>query len=273
MSDSPPLEPVATSEYGRERGWRIAAAVTLIVAILLGGLALAARDSASSHSNQPNLLPTVATSADEGCDNFARFWLNDSQLRLESWVIEGLTNCRQAADGAWIVPSGAGDARLPSHFLMTGDERGATEETRRELLRQIAVFEGTFSPSVNRDLARIYVSQNTAVIGRVDDRQGVQRQRSRYTRLMNAFLLDPTYRDLSDYVGWLIGRKMAAFDQLMSSCLAEPGAAYLRTACRGIEDTLSVGYPPWPWDLKSALLLEEYLGHLARSGAIQTTTQ
>ena len=36
-----------------------------------------------------------------------------------------------------------------------------------------------------------------------------------------------------------------------------------------MEDSLSVNFPPWLWDLRSSVWLNEYLAHLARTDRIQ----
>jgi hypothetical protein len=51
-------------------------------------------------------------------------------------------------------------------------------------------------------------------------------------------------------------------------CRETPEAGYLELPCQGLEDTLSIRFVPWPWDLRSDVLLREYLLYRVETGQI-----
>jgi hypothetical protein len=235
---------------------------------MVAGLFLAARGAASGRSNSPEALPVPVITVDEGCANFAKYWIEESGINIEPSTIEGLTNCRLSSDGEWFVPTGSKDLRLPDSERMTDTERALSAPTRQALLDQISDLDSDLSKSIKNDLGRIYNPRTQAIVGRANDDVPISRPRSRYTRVTQAFLLDPDHALLADYVAWLMGRKISAFEQLLDACQGDPDVAYLTTACLGVEDNLSVNFPPWIWDLRSDVSLNAYLIHLARTGQL-----
>ena len=254
---------------GRSRGeWRVFVGLLALVALMIGALMAAARDAPSSGSDNPEALAVPTITSDQGCTGFARYWIEQSGVGVEPATIEGLTNCRLSADGEWFVPAGANDTRLTPDSVLTPDEDARTASTRTAILAEIALLEARLSESITRDLERIYNPMPQAVAGRINDTVTISRARSRYTRVAQAFLLDPSHTILADYVGWLMQRKIGAYETLSDSCFDDLDTQYLSIVCSGLEDSLSVNFPPWLWDLRSAVWLNEYLAHLARADSV-----
>jgi hypothetical protein len=156
---------------------------------------------------------------------------------------------------------------------LTEAERSRSAATRQNLLAEISALDSSLSSSIQNDIDRIYSQPIQAITGHVEDGEPIGRPRSRYTRVVQAFLLDEQYALLADYVGWIMNQKITAYDALLSACERDPAVEYLRTACRGVEDSLSVNYPPWIWDMRSEVLLDAYLAHLVRSGKLPPNSQ
>lgn len=240
---------------------------------VVGGLYLIARDKPSAASNSPDVLQTPAVTSNDACQNFADYWMTESGVDVDASVVEGLTNCWQAADGRWFIPTGPTDPRLPADYALTESERTETAALRQELVSEIQALEETISASVQRDLDSIYDPRVRPIVGHVKDGVSISRPRSRYTRVVQAYLIAPEHTVLADYVGWLMSSKIAAYDTLRSTCEANDDVHYLVTACRGLEDSLSVQYPPWTWDLRSSVSIEGYLAYLARTDNVSTGQQ
>jgi hypothetical protein len=268
MTRSGQHEIVVPSPPSRGREWRVFLALLLLAVGMIGGFYLIARDAASSRSNSPTALPTPFIASDQACANFAHYWIEESGVTVEPTIIEGLTNCRISESGEWFVPTGARDPRLPAGFAMTETERGETEGVRQQLLNQIGVLEESLSGSMERDLDKIYDPRTRPISGHQRDGESISRARSRYTRVAQAYLMAPEHQLLADYVGWLMAKKIDAYEALQAACESDPSLAYLSTVCSGIEDTLSVRFPPWAWDLRNSVSLEEYLAYLARTNQL-----
>lgn len=257
----------------RQNEWRVFSGLTVLIVAMIGLATLAARDAPSAGSDNPQALAVPTITADEGCTRFARYWIDQSGVRVDPATIEGLTNCRLSDGGEWFVPTGAEDERLTEQARLTEDEEARTTPIKMDILSEIVALEATLSSSIIRDLERIYRARPHAVTGRINDTVTISRARSRYTRVVQAFLLDPDRRLLADYVGWLMQRKIGAYEALSNECLGNPETAYLRVVCLGLEDSLSVNYPPWLWDMRSTVWLNEYLAHLARTGRLPTISE
>jgi hypothetical protein len=268
MTRSGQREGTAPTRLRRGREWRVFLALLLLTLGMIGGFYLIARDAASSRSNNPTLLPTPSIANDQACANFAHYWIDESGVTVQPTVIEGLTNCRLSVSGEWFVPTGARDPRLPSGFAMTEAERSETEGVRQQLLNQVAVLEKSLTTSMERDLDRIYDPRTRPISGHQRDGESITRARSRYTRVAQAYLMAPEHQLLADYVGWLMAKKIDAYETLQAACDSDPSLAYLSTVCSGIEDTLSVRFPPWTWELRNSVSLEEYLAYLARTNQL-----
>jgi hypothetical protein len=259
-----------TEPTERPRGaWRLTALTIGALVIAIPALYLAARNQPSALSNQPELLLTPVIGLDEGCDNFARYWLEQSSLSLEPALIEGMTNCRQAADGSWFVPTGPNDPRLRERPVIPDDQRALAERVEAALRQEIDELEASFSDSLQREIQSVYSPRAQPVFGNVSDRAPLARPRSRYGRVVQAFVLDPRHELLAGYIGWVMERRRSAYDAFRTACLGDPGAGYLELPCQGLEDALSIRYPPWPWDLRNDLTMQEYLADRAASGQLE----
>jgi hypothetical protein len=225
--------------------------------ILVLGLRLVAKDAPSSGRSVVVGIPTPAVSSAAGCANFAQFWMDATGIGAET--IEGMTNCRQAADGTWIVPTGANDPRLPDAPVLTAAQAQATAALRSQILSQIAGLEAEYPSTLRSWLNQIYDPFARAVVGHLRDGVGIHTARGRYTRLTQAYLMAPDHQVLAAYVGWVMARRIDAYGDLQSICLNNSDVAYLRTACVGLADNLSIRYPPFTWDLRDPYLLASYL--------------
>jgi hypothetical protein len=174
-------------------------------------------------------------------------------------MIEGISNCRLAADGSWIVPRSADDPRLPKTPLLTDQQAQVTGALRTKLLTQIAGLEAEYTSTLRSWLSQLYDPFVRAVVGHIRDSTGIGTARGRYTRLTQAYLMSPDHQELAAYVGWVMARRIDAYDNLKGICFGDPDLEYLRTTCLGLEDHLSIDYPPFTWDLRDSYLLESYL--------------
>jgi hypothetical protein len=226
---------------------------------LVLGVRLVAKDAPSAGRSFVVGLPTPVVSTAAGCANFAKFWMDDSGTGATAETIEGISNCRQAADGTWIVPTGADDPRLPKAPVLTDQQAQVTAALRTKILTQIAGLESEYSSTLRSWLNQLYDPFARAAIGHIRDGYSIRTTRGRYTRLTQAYLMSPDQQELASYVGWVMTRHISAYDDLKSICLGNSDLEYLRTACLGLEDNLSIRYPPFTWDLKDSYLLESYL--------------
>lgn len=248
--------------------WRIFLALSLLTVVIIGGLYAIARDAPSAGVDNPDLLPTPEIASGEACANFANYWMHEAGVNVDASVIQGLTNCWVSAEGEWFVPSSPRDDRLPIGYALTEEERSATTAFRRQILGEIQELESLFSKSIKRDLASIYDPRIRPISGHLKDGESIGRQRSRYSRVVQAFLLAPEHEALAGYVAWLMAEKIEAYETLRTACESDPSLEYLGTVCRGMEDSMSVRFPPWTWDLRSAVSLEGYLAYLVRTNRL-----
>jgi hypothetical protein len=221
-------------------------------------LRLVAAGGESAGTGIVRTVPTPAVTTDQGCANFARYWMVESGVGVSADVIEALGNCRRAADGTWFVPTGLQDPRLPPEARLTTAEREQTAAERAELLAQIAALEAAMPQTLQRWLREMYDPTARAMTGHIRDGFRIGVRRGRYTRLAQAFLMDPRYEALARYAGWIMARRIAAYDAFLAACLSREELAHLANACRGVEDQLSIRFPPFPWDLKDPVTLDAY---------------
>ncbi len=245
--------------------WIGLGAIVVCLALILGVRGVA-KDAPSAGRSVVVGIPTPVVSSAGGCANFARFWMAESGAGASAETIEGFTNCRRAADGSWIVPTGADDPRLPPTPLLTEEQEADTAALRTAILSQIAELESQYPNTLRTWLSQLYDPFSRAAVGHIRDGASISRARGRYTRLIQAYLMSPDHQELAGYVGWVMNRRVTAFDDLKSACLGDPDLAYLRTACRGLEDNLSIRFPPFTWDLKDTYLLESYLATTVSTG-------
>jgi hypothetical protein len=256
---------------GQGGEWRVLAALIVLTLPAVGGLYAIARDKPSAGVDSPDVLPVQAVATGDACANFAGYWMDESGVGVDASVIEGLTNCWVSDTGEWFVPNSPRDERLPEGYALTDEERDASNAFRQQLLREIDDLESTFSTSIERDLDSIYDPRIRPITGHIEDGVSISRQRSRYTRVIQSYLLAPEHQALAGYVGWLMAARIDAYDALLTNCTADPSLDYLRTVCLGMEDSLSVRFPPFPWDLRNSVSLEGYVAHLVRTNQLPDT--
>lgn len=240
----------------------IACGMILLSTLVIFGLRVIAKDAPSSERSVVVGLPTPNITAAQGCQNFADFWMNADGVGATAEQIEGITNCRRANDGSWIVPTGSRDPRITITPILSPDQRTATSDLRAELLDELNDLDDTIPNSLRTWLSQIYDPFPRPVFGHIRDGISIRTQRNRYTRLAQAYLIDPRNDALASYVGWVMGRRIGSYDAMKDVCLNDPDVAYLRTACLGLEDNLSIRSIPFPWDLRNSFLLDTYLASL-----------
>jgi hypothetical protein len=249
------------------RDFRIVVAITGVCFLLIGGLWLLARDSPSAHQLDSVSMTTAAVSAEQGCTNFARFWTTDSGISVPAEAIAGLTNCRQAADGAWFVPSGSTDPRLTEKYRLSQPEQQHAAILSAQLADDLTALDDTLPRSLQDALAENFEPSNLPVFGHTKrGRSDLSPKRARYVRITQAFLIAPERVVAADYVGWLMERRSAAVDAFEAACFADPDTGYLVRACKGLREEFGARYIPLYWDLTDPQLIQEYLVDRVRSG-------
>jgi hypothetical protein len=247
--------PADEKRRGETRGFLIVVGLCLAV---IAGLALVARGGESAGGPGPVRIPTPAITTGEACGNWARYWMDESGVGASVASLEGLSNCRQAADGTWYIPTGSNDPRLPDAPILTTAERAETEPLRATLTTQIRALRAEFPTGLERWLDNIYSVSQRPIMGHMRDGISYGITRDRYTRLTQAFLMNPDYGELARYVGWWVQRREAAFAEFHAACFVDD-LTYLHHACDGVGNTVGVGFPPWPWDLTDPLTMDTYL--------------
>src|SRR5690606_36974680 len=126
---------------------------------------LISRKAPSAVQRESDSLVTDGVLPDEGCTNFGVFWTSGSGVEVPVDAIEGLTNCRQAADGTWFVPSGSGDARLMSRSVPTSDQSAITVELAAILQEDLTALQEHLPDSLIESLSANYDEDNQPVFG------------------------------------------------------------------------------------------------------------
>jgi hypothetical protein len=124
---------------------------------------------------------------------------------------------------------------------------------------QLNDLDATVPSTLRSWLSQIYDPFSRAVYGHIRDGISIRTQRNRYNRLAQAYLMGPDHQALAGYVGWVMGRRIDSFNQIKSTCQTDPNVAYLRNACLGMEDNLSIRSIPFTWDLRDSYLIDSYL--------------
>jgi hypothetical protein len=227
----------------------------------------------SSLTDNPGQVPFPVTSGDQGCQNFATYWITDSRVGVDPQVIKDISTCRQAADGSWFLPTGPADPRLPAGEAMNSTEKAETAKLRADILAQIAVLDVSMPSSLRQSLNSIRTGEQRAVILGIRRGANVEPMRKTYTRLVQAFLISPDNQALAQYIGWSMAKRQNALNSLVAKCKSDPTNTYLFASCDTIGDALNIGYPPFIWDLFDPLTLDNYLAHVVRTGQLATSGQ
>jgi hypothetical protein len=238
--------------------------------LIIGGLRIASIEKASSTNQGTDQIPTPVASSAEACDTWARYWSVDSGVNASQSALEGISNCRLAEDGHWIVPDSADDTRLSSAPILTPEEHAQTNELRAAIVAQVDGLESKFPKGLRDQMDKIYDDYERPVIGHIKDTKPISTTRSRYNKLTQAYLMRPDTIELADYVGWAMAKKQAAFADFIRSCQREE-IGYLWHACSGLADSLSINFPPWPWEMTGSYNLDSYLKWALDNGKVPPT--
>ncbi len=230
----------------------------LICAALIAVAFLASRGAPSSTTGLTDRLPLPRVSADAGCENFGRYWTGTSGAHVDPVPLELFTNCRIMDDGSWIASETMYGAGPLDESSLTDDQRAELAQLRTAISAQIDGLELVLPKSIQTAFGQLHTNDTNAVVGHF--REGVSwgSFRTRYARIVNAYMLDPNNVELADYIGWIMARKIDGYADFRRECLANEQVAMLGDACRGMEDNLSIRYAPLPWDLRDPDLLDTW---------------
>jgi hypothetical protein len=261
----PSQAPISGSR--RRRDSNILLGLAAICLLGITGLWLVTRHADSAFQQELVSLPIVIASGEDGCTNFAEFWMDEAGVGITSETITHLSNCRQDAEGNWFVPKNARDNRLTSESTLTADEAEAVAPLRGQIREDLADLEDEIPRSLQEAFKANYDAVNQPVFGHT--RKGAPAlgdKRTRYLRVARAFLASPDHAALADYVAWVIDRKQAASDEFLAACYATSDLKFLARACSGVPGEFQAGFVPLLWDLNDPVLMQEYLAERARTG-------
>lgn len=230
----------------------------IICAALIGVAFLASRNAPSSTTGKTDGLPVPAVSANEGCENFGRYWTDTSGARIDPVPLELFTNCRVQDDGTWVASNTMYGAGPLDESTLTDEQRAQLAEMRTAIAAQIDGLENTLPNGVESAFAQLYSNNTNAVVGHFVEGKSWGTYRTRYARIVNAYMLDPKNAELASYIGWIMSRKIDGYAQFRGECLGNDDVAMLHNACKGMEDNLSIRYAPLPWDLRDPDLLDTW---------------
>lgn len=230
----------------------------LICGALLLTVWLASRNAPSATTGLADRLPLATVSADEGCENFGRYWTETSGANIDPGSLERFTNCRYQEDGSWVAASSMYGAGPLDESSLTDEQLQQLEQARASIAEQVGALEGTLPGSVQEAFTQLYSPENNAVVGHFREGVAWGSYRTRYARFVNAYMLDPENAELASFIGWAMARKINGYADFRRACLANADVAMLQGACRGVEDNLSIRYAPLPWDLKDPDLIDTW---------------
>lgn len=239
---------------------------SLGVVVLLGALSLGlivgawamARNAPASTVGLISAVPDPRVSATQGCASFAQYWLDASRGSIDPVAIELFTNCRVDDRGNWVAAETMYGAAPLDESTLTPEQQAELQDLRGTIGQQIDGLEAELPGSIRSAFNQLHSPWSNAVVGHF--REGVpwSSYRTRYARIVNAYLLDPQNTDLANYAGWIMSRKIEGYAAFRQQCLAKPEIAMLQTACIGMEDNLSIRYAPLPWELRDPDLLDTW---------------
>jgi len=259
--------PITLAEVRRSRDFRIASGFIVLSILLVAGLWLLARNAPSSVQKAQVALDVTMVSGEEGCTNFAEFWMDPAGAGVAPEAISKISNCRQDAEGNWYRPSGSVDARLTPAERLTPVEAEAVAPLQEQLLSSLSSLQAAIPRSLQQALGANYDPVNQPVFGHT--RKGAPAmgdKRTRYIWITRAFLISPDNVALADYVAWLMDRRQTASDAFLSACTRSSDLVWLQRACNGIPGEFQVGSVPLLWDLQDPVLIQEFLIDRVRSG-------
>lgn len=247
------------SRFGFDRKALAAVVVLGVVCMALVGIAwVASRNAPSSTTGNTAALPVPSVDADQGCDNFGTYWSDTSGANIDPVALELFTNCRLGDDGSWFATQTMYGAGTLDESTLTDEQRAQLEAARMSVAQQVDGLEAALPGSVREAFAQLHTAKTNAVVGNFKEGVAWGPYRTRYARIMNAYLLDPANAELASFAGWIMSRKLDGYGQLRQQCLANEKVEMLQTACRGMEDNLSIRYAPLPWVLRDPELLDTW---------------
>lgn len=230
----------------------------IICAALIAVAFLASRNAPSSTTGLTDRLPIPNVSADQGCENFGRYWTQTSGANIDPVPLELFTNCRIGDDGTWTASETMYGAAALDESTLTADQRTQLDQLRTAISAQIDGLDTTLPKSVQNAFAQLQTDDTNAVVGHFKEGVGWGSYRTRYARIVNAYMLDPKNADLASYIGWIMARKIDGYADFRRECLGNDDVAMLYNACKGMEDNLSIRYAPLPWDLRDPDLIDTW---------------
>lgn len=219
---------------------------------------MASRHAPSATTGITDRLPGSTVSADEGCENFGRYWTTTSGAGIDPVPLELFTNCRLQEDGSWTASESMYGAGPLDESTLTGDQQAQLNDARSAIAEQADALEAVLPNSVQMTFEQLYRPETTAVVGHFREGMSWGAYRTRYARIVNAFMLDPDHAELASFIGWTMARKINGYADFRRECLGNADVAMLHNACRGIEDNLSIRYAPLPWDLTDPGLIDTW---------------
>ena len=197
-------------------------------------------------------------SADAGCENFGRYWTETSGAHIDPVPLELFTNCRIEDDGSWAAGESMYGAAPLDESTLTDDQQAQLAQLRTAISAQIDGLDTTLPKSVQNAFSQLHTDGNNAVVGHFQEGVSWGSYRTRYARIVNAYMLDPNNAELASYIGWVMARKIDGYADFRRECLDNDNVDMLHDACRGMEDNLSIRYAPLPWDLRDPDLLDTW---------------
>lgn len=230
----------------------------VVCAALVATLFLLARNAPSSTTGYTEWVPMARVSADEGCENFGRYWTDTSGAGIDPIPLELFTNCRLLDDGAWQAAATMYGAAPLDETTLTDEQRTELTQLRTAIAAQVDGLEAVLPKSIQNAFAQLHTERTNPVVGHFQEGLSWGSYRTRYARIVNAAMLDPKNAELADFIGWIMARKINGYATFRRECLANQDVAMLDDACRGMEDNLSIRYAPLPWDLRDPDLLDSW---------------
>jgi hypothetical protein len=230
----------------------------LICGALILAVWVASRNAPSATTGLTDRLPMAAVSADEGCEDFGRYWSDTSGADIDPLSIERFTNCRLLEDGAWVAGRSMYGAGSLDESTLTDEQRSQLNDARTAVSEQVDALEATLPNSVDTAFDQLYDPELNPVVGHFREGVAWGSYRTRYARIVNAFMIDPDNSELASFIGWTMARKINGYADFRRHCLGNADVAMLHGACRGMEDNLSIRYVPMPWDLRDPELIDTW---------------
>jgi hypothetical protein len=230
----------------------------LICGVLVLTAWIASRNAPSAEMGLTDRLPLAAVSADQGCEEFGRYWADTSGAQIDPSVLTRFTNCQLLEDGSWVAGMSMYGAAPLDESALTDDQRAELSEARAAILEQVDALEAALPGSVANAFDQLYTPETNAVVGHFREGVAWGAYRTRYARIVNAFMLDPDHAELANFIGWTMARKINGYADFRRACLGDSDIAMLHGACRGMEDNLSIRYAPLPWDLRDTGLIDTW---------------